>query len=78
MRIKAEDVKPGDNVLRFGYWFEVESVEKLPAERGGFLYCFDLKPSKTRLPRGYNCGDSLFPEESITVDEHTYKAKEQA
>lgn len=77
MRIKAGDVKVGDNVLRFGYWFEVKSVQELPAERGGILYQFELKPSETRLPRGYNCGDYLMPEETITVDETTYK-KESA
>lgn len=71
MRIKAEEIRAGDNVLRFGYWFEVKSVQELPAERGGVLYHLDLKPSQTRLPRGFETGDSLFPEEYITLDDTT-------
>lgn len=71
MRIKAEEVRIGDNVLRFGYWFEVKKIEKLPAERGGDLYTFSLKPSKTRLPQGFECNDSMFPEEFITLDDTT-------
>lgn len=63
-QIKAEDVVEGDKVLRYGMWFKVEEVEKLPAERGGFLYSFSLNP----VSRGGRCSLALFPGELITAD----------
>lgn len=68
MQKKAEDVATGDVVLRYGIWFEVEEVEKLPAERGGFLYNFSLKPAPNRLPKGGRCSLALFPGELITYE----------
>ena len=68
MRKRAEDVTTGDTVLRYGMWFVVESVEKLPAERGGHLYNLNLKPAPNRLPRSSPCSLALFPEETITIE----------
>lgn len=64
MRIKAEDVKTGDKVLRYGMWFEVEKVEILPAERGGDLHNLWLTPTGA----GGKCFLALFPGEMITTD----------
>lgn len=63
MHKKAEDVTTGDKVLRYGMWFEVEKVEKLPAERGGHLFNLWLVP----LGAGGKCFLALFPGETITV-----------
>jgi hypothetical protein len=62
--IKAEDVTTGDKVLRYGMWFEVEKVEKLPAARGGHLFNLWLQP----LGAGGACYLALFPGETITTD----------
>jgi hypothetical protein len=64
MQIKAENVEAGDEVLRYGMWFEVEKVETLPAERGGDLYSLWLTP----LSRGGKCTLALFPGELITCN----------
>ena len=68
MQKKAEDVAAGDQVLRYGMWFNVEKVEKLPAERGGYLYTFSLVPAPNRIPAGMECELSLFPGELITYE----------
>lgn len=67
--VKAEDVKPGDQVLRYGMWFNVEKVEKLPAERGGYLFNLSLKPAPNRFPAGPESTLALFPGELITKED---------
>jgi len=69
MRKKAEDVTTGDTVLRYGMWFEVEKVEKLPAERGGDVYQLSLLPAPNRIPKGAACYLTLFPGEFITIED---------
>ena len=64
MRIKVEDVRTGDKVLRYGMWFEVEKVEKQPAERGGHVYELSLQP----LGAGGACFLTLFPGETVTTE----------
>lgn len=61
--IYAKDVKVGDTVLRYGMWFDVESIEILPAEAGGDLINMHLDP----VSRGGRCTLALYPQESITV-----------
>lgn len=63
-RIKAEDVRVNDTVLRYGMWFRVEEIEKLPAERGGDLYNLNLVPTG----RGGACYLALFPGETVTAE----------
>lgn len=64
MRIKVDDVVTGDKVLRYGMWFEVEKIEKLPAERGGHLFNLWLQP----ISKGGACFLALFPGETITTE----------
>ena len=66
MQKKAEDVAPGDQVLRYGMWFNVEKVEKLPAERGGYLFNLSLVPAPNRIPAGPESMLALFPGEGHT------------
>ena len=68
MQKKAEDVAVGDQVLRYGMWFNVEKVEKLPAERGGYLFNFSLIPAPNRIPAGPESSLALFPGELITYE----------
>lgn len=68
MQKKAEDVATGDVVLRYGMWFEVEGVRKLPAARGGHVHELALKPAPNRIPRGAACYLTLFPGELITYE----------
>lgn len=68
MRKKAEDVTPGDVVLRYGMWFEVKQVEVLPAERGGNLYNLHLTAAPNRIPGGPDSTLALYPEETITYE----------
>jgi hypothetical protein len=67
--IKAEDVKPGDQVLRYGMWFNVEAVRKQPAESGGYVYELGLLPAPNRIPAGAACYLTLFPGELITKED---------
>lgn len=64
IRLKVEDVATGDTVLRYGMWFEVEKIEKLPAARGGHLYNLWLVPTGP----GGKCFLALFPGETITTE----------
>ena len=68
MQKKAEDVQVGDQVLRYGMWFNVEKVEKLPAARGGHLFNFSLVPAPNRIPAGPESTLALFPGEWITYE----------
>jgi hypothetical protein len=67
--IKVEDIQPGDQVLRYGMWFNVEKVEKLPADRGGHVHQLSLKPAPNRIPAGAACTLTLFPGELITKED---------
>jgi hypothetical protein len=66
MQSKVEDVTTGDEVLRYGMWFEVEKVEIVPAERGGDLHSLWLKP----ISRGGKCTLTLSPGELVTCNKH--------
>jgi hypothetical protein len=68
MQKKAEDVATGDQVLRYGMWFNVEKVVKQPAARGGHLYELALVPAPNRIPAGAACYLTLFPGELITYE----------
>jgi hypothetical protein len=68
MQKKAEDVQAGDQVLRYGMWFNVEKVEKLPADRGGYVHQLSLEPAPNRIPAGAACYLTLFPGELITYE----------
>lgn len=68
MQKKAEDVAVGDQVLRYGMWFNVAKVQKLPADRGGHLYNLTLMPAPNRIPAGMECELALFPGERITYE----------
>jgi hypothetical protein len=65
---KAEDVRAGDQVLRYGMWFNVEKVEKLPAARGGHVHQLSLIPAPNRIPAGPESTLTLFPGELITYE----------
>lgn len=64
-QIKVDEVAEGDRVLRYGMWFDVEKVEKLPAERGGYLFNLWLQPAYP--DRGGACFLALWPGELITT-----------
>lgn len=63
-RIKVEQVRVGDTVLRYGMWFTVEAVETLPAAVGGDVVQLSLQP----VNRGGACYLALYPGEMITRD----------
>lgn len=61
-RVRVEEIRTGDTVLRYGMWFTVEQIEKLPAERGGDLFNLSLQPTG----KGGACYLALFPGELVT------------